>query len=221
MAAQSHVIFTPSSSPAYANDAGDPNPLYSNGTYYAFTTGTTLGNHIQALTSNNPASGWQPYTGGSGSSALPNPPSWETVNTQTSPGVFFYGGHWVMFYDASPSPHPLDSGFSCISVATASTLSPPVFTDTSSGPLYCGTPGVGVLDPSPFIDPATGLAYLVWKIQRRRWVRRGVSDLDRPTERRRDEHRRISHRAAHRRPATAAVGDHDGRPTDGLRLWLL
>src|ERR1700727_2190953 len=45
-----HVIISPSSTPAYSNDAGDPDPLYSNGTYYAFTTGTTLGNHIQALT---------------------------------------------------------------------------------------------------------------------------------------------------------------------------
>ena len=161
--ARSHVIITPSSTPAYANDAGDPDPLYSNGTYYAFTTGTALGNHIQALTSSNPASGWQPYTGGSGSSALPNPPSWETPDTQTSPGVFFYGGHWVMFYDASENPHPGDSGYSCISVATASTLSPPVFTDSSTGGLFCGTPGVGVLDPSPFVDPATGQAYLVWK----------------------------------------------------------
>ncbi len=162
-AAQSHVIFTPSPSPAYPGDAGDPDPLYSNGTYYAFTTGTPAGNFIQALTSNNPSSGWRPYTGGSGSSALPSPPSWEAVNTQTSPGVFFYGGHWVMFYDASLKGHPEDSGFSCISVATASTLSPPVFTDNSPGPLTCGTQGVGVLDPSPFVDPATGAAYLVWK----------------------------------------------------------
>ena len=162
--AQSHAIITPSPSPAYAGDAGDPDPLYSNGTYYAFTTGTPAGNFIQALTSSNPSSGWQPYTGtGSGASALPNPPSWETPNTQTSPGVFFHGGHWVMFYDASQSPHDEDSGYSCISVATASTLNPPVFTDSSSGPMYCGTPGVGVLDPSPFVDPATGTAYLVWK----------------------------------------------------------
>ena len=68
-----------------------------------------------------------------------------------------------MFYDASLNGHAEDSGFSCISVATASTLSPPVFTDNSPGPLTCGTTGVGVLDPSPFIDPATGAAYLVWK----------------------------------------------------------
>jgi hypothetical protein len=159
---QSHVTVTPSSTPAYAGDAGDPDPLYSNGKYYAFTTGTPAGNYIQALTSNNPSSDFVPYNGASGSSALPNPPSWETVNTQTSPGVFFYGGHWVMFYDAS-NGGPEDSGHSCISVATASTLNPPVFSDTSNGPMYCGAPGVGVLDPSPFIDPATGTAYLVWK----------------------------------------------------------
>ena len=160
--AQSHVTVTPSSTPAYAGDAGDPDPLYSSGKYYAFTTGTPAGNYIQALTSNNPSSGFVPYNGASGSSALPNPPSWETVDSQTSPGVFFYGGHWVMFYDASSSG-PEDSGHSCISVATASTLNPPVFSDTSTGPMYCGSPGVGVLDPSPFVDPATGTAYLVWK----------------------------------------------------------
>jgi hypothetical protein len=162
-AAQPHVSFTASPSPAYAGDAADPDLLYSGGTYYAFTTGTPLGNHIQALTSGSPASGWQPYTGGNGSSALPSPPAWETTNTQTSPGVFFYGGHWVMFYDASANGAPADSGHSCISVATATTLNPPVFTDNSAAGLYCGTPGVGVLDPSPFVDPATGTAYLLWK----------------------------------------------------------
>jgi hypothetical protein len=160
-----HVTFTPSPSPAYAADAADPNVLYSAGTYYAFSTGTPAGNFIQALTdtSGSPASGWHPYTGGSGSSALPSPPSWETPNTQTSPGVFNYGGHWVMFYDASVNPNPNDSGHSCISVATAATLSPPVFSDTSAGPLKCNDAAGGVLDPSPFVDPATGAAYLLWK----------------------------------------------------------
>ena len=164
--ATAHVVFTASPSPAYAGDAADPDLLYSGGTYYAFTTGTTVGNFIQALTdaTGSPSSGWEPFTGrGTGSSALPNPPPWETVNSQTSPGVFFYGGHWVMFYDASVSPNPEDSGHSCLTVATATTLSPPVFTDNSTGPLYCGTPGVGVLDPSPFVDPRTGAAYLLWK----------------------------------------------------------
>jgi len=167
-ASQGHVSVVASQTPAFAGDAPDPDIVYSDSTYYAFTTGTALGNHLQALvdTSGSPASGWRSYTGQSfGSSALPVTPTWETPNTQTSPGVFFYGGHWVMFYDASVNPHPIDSGSSCLSVATAATLTPssPVFTDSSGGPLYCNGPAGGVLDPSPFVDPATGTAYLLWK----------------------------------------------------------
>ncbi|MBF6556876.1 MAG: family 43 glycosylhydrolase, partial [Acidimicrobiales bacterium] len=160
-----HLSIVVSQTPAFAGDAPDPDVVYSNGTYYAFTTGTPLGNHLQALidTSGNPASGWRSYTGGNLSTALPTVPSWQTNDTQTSPGVFFYGGHWVMFYDASVSPNPIDNGHSCLSVATIPSLSPtPQFTDNSSGPLWCGFGG-GVLDPSPFVDPATGAAYLVWK----------------------------------------------------------
>jgi hypothetical protein len=150
-----HLAFAPSATPAYPGDAGDPDVVYSGGTYYAFTTGTPVGNHIQALVSASPASGYGSYTGHAyGSTALPNPPGWEQVNTQTSPGVFNYGGHWVMWYDA------FSGGHGCLSVATTAAL--PVFTDTSGGPLYCGAPGVGVLDPSPFVDP-NGTAYLLWK----------------------------------------------------------
>ena len=163
---QSHLSISPSQTPAFPGDAPDPDIVFSGSTYYAFTTGTALGNHLQALidTSGSPVSGWRSYTGLSyGSTALPNVPVWETPNTQTSPGVYFYDGHWVMFYDASTNPNPGDSGHSCLSVATAPTLTPgnPVFTDASSGPLYCRTGGV--LDPSPFVDPATGAAYLLWK----------------------------------------------------------
>ncbi len=45
-----------------------------------------------------------------------------------------------MFYDASMSPHPADSGFSCLSVATATTITSahPVFTDTSRGRFTVG-----------------------------------------------------------------------------------
>ena len=165
-AVHGHVTVSASPTPAFAGDAPDPDVIYSDGTYYAFTTGTALGNHLQALidTSGDPAGGWRSYTGlPYGSSALPATPAWETPDTQTSPGVFFDRGHWVMFYDASVDPYAGDSGHSCLSVATAVSLHPgaPVFTDTSRGPLYCA-PG-GVLDPSPFVDPATGAAYLLWK----------------------------------------------------------
>jgi hypothetical protein len=160
-----HVSVVASPTPAFAGDAPDPDIVHSGGTYYAFTTGTVLGNHLQALidTTGSPAGGWRSYTGlPYGSTALPTTPGWETPDTQTSPGVFSYGGQWVLFYDASVNPYAADSGHSCLSVATAASLTPaPVFTDSSAGPLYCA-PG-GVLDPSPFVDPATGAAYLLWK----------------------------------------------------------
>ena len=154
--------------PAYAGDAGDPDVLESGGVYYAFTTGTALGNHIQALvdTTGSPESGWHSYTGlPYGSTALPTTPAWEEPNTQTSPGVFDYGGHWVMFYDAAQAGHATGTGYDCLSVATAASITPtaPVFTDGSAGPLLCQTNLGGAIDPSPFIDPATGMPWLVWK----------------------------------------------------------
>ncbi|HMD45087.1 MAG TPA: hypothetical protein VKG43_02930, partial [Acidimicrobiales bacterium] len=111
--------------------------MFSNGAYFAFTTGTALGNHIQALVSTSANSGYHGYTGQPyGSTALANPPGWQTPNTQTSPGVFFWGGRWLMYYDAAQSPYGSDTGHDCISVATGGpTLSPssPQFTDITGG----------------------------------------------------------------------------------------
>jgi hypothetical protein len=161
------MIILPSSAPAFDADAPDPDVVRDGPNYYAFTTGTALGNHIQALvdTSGSPQSGWRSYTGQSvGSTALPAVPAWEQMNTQTSPGVFSWNGKWVMYYDASQSGHAADTGFNCLSVATATRLAlAPVFTDSSSRPLLCQTGLGGSIDPSPFVDPATGHAYLVWK----------------------------------------------------------
>ena len=171
-AAQVHAMakfsFTLPTTPAYAGDAGDPDVVESGGVYYAFTTGTPLGNHLQALvdTSGSPTSGWRSYTGQSfGSTALPTTPAWEAVNTQTSPGVFNFANRWVMFYDAAQAGHASDTGFDCLSVATTSALSPTnaAFTDASSGPLICQSSLGGAIDPSPFIDPTTGSPWLVWK----------------------------------------------------------
>jgi Glycosyl hydrolases family 43 len=170
-AARAHattVTVSPSNTPAYNGDAGDPDVVESAGVYYAFTTGTPLGNHIQALvdTSGSPTSGWRSYTGQTyGSTALPSTPAWEAANTQTSPGVFDFGGHWVMFYDAAQSGHASDTGFDCLSVATAASIIPTdaAFTDSSTGPLLCQASLGGAIDPSPFIDPANGSPWLVWK----------------------------------------------------------
>ena len=147
--------------PAFDSDAPDPDVVTSGSAYYAFTTGTALGNHIQVLidSSGSAGSGWHSTTGKDyGSSALPIVPSWEQANTQTSPGVFYWNGHWIMYYDAAQKGHGGDTGYDCLSIATATTLAPTnaVFTDTSSGPLVCDTSLGGAIDPSPFIDTKDG-----------------------------------------------------------------
>ncbi|MDA8380211.1 MAG: IPT/TIG domain-containing protein [Actinomycetota bacterium] len=159
------VSVTPSPSPAFAGDAPDPDIVFDGSDYFAFSTGTALGNHIQALVSSNLDSGYQSYSGHPyGSTALATPPAWETVNTQTSPGVFYWGGRWLMYYDAAQAPAAGDTGHDCISVAIGQATLPasdPQFTDTSTGGLICQP--TGSIDPSPFVDPATGNAYLLWK----------------------------------------------------------
>jgi hypothetical protein len=70
-----------------------------------------------------------------------------------------------MYYDASTDGYQTGTGHDCLSVATTSQLTPsnPVFVDNSSASLLCQAQLGGSIDPSPFIDPATGQAYLVWK----------------------------------------------------------
>ena len=156
------------SQPAFDGDAPDPDIVTDGSVYYAFTTGTALGNHIQVLvdTSGTTTTGWHSTSGEPyGSSALPVVPAWEQADTQTSPGVFYRDGRWIMYYDAAQRGHAGDTGYDCLSVATATSLSPTdaVFTDTSSQPLLC-QPGLGgAIDPSPFIDTHTGIGYLQWK----------------------------------------------------------
>ncbi len=57
--------------------------------------------------------------------------------------------------------------------------------------------------------------------QRRWWVRCAVSDLHCSIGRQWHGHRRTRQGAAYGRPAPTALGDHDGRPADGLGLRLL
>jgi beta-xylosidase len=153
--------------PALALDAPDPDVVLDNGTFYAFTTGTTWGNQIAIAktTNSDPALGWGTLSGQpSGSSAFAEngdaapPASWELNNTPNSPGVFQYDGQWIMFYDAEDR----STGYYCLSVATASTVTGP-YSDTSSGPLMCQPSLGGSIDPQPYIDPATGDPYLLWK----------------------------------------------------------
>jgi hypothetical protein len=160
-------VVSPSSAPALALDAPDPDIVLANGTFYAFTTGTTWGNQIAIAktTFSDPQLGWTTLSGQSsessafaenGDTAPPAP--WELNNTPNSPGVFQYDGQWIMFYDAEQR----SSGYYCISVATASTVTGP-YVDTSAGPLVCQPSSGGSIDPQPFVDPTTGDPYLLWK----------------------------------------------------------
>ncbi|MCU1458133.1 MAG: glycoside hydrolase, partial [Actinomycetia bacterium] len=169
------AVPSPSPSPAFAPswahtaldaDAPDPDVVRFGSTYYAYTTGTTWGNHVGVLTSTSPNGGWRTLTNGStGSSAFPSIPagasiqSWQVNNTQHAPGVFFWGGQYVMYYAAQTvSGH---GGHYCLSVATASSPAGP-FTDRSNGPWLCMDAQGGAIDPSPFVDPA-GHAWLYFK----------------------------------------------------------
>jgi hypothetical protein len=158
----------PSPVPAFGFDSPDPDLVRDGNTYYVFTTGTWWGNNLGALvdTSGSPQSGWGGYTPttAAGSSALPVAPAWEQPGTQWSPGVFYWGGRWVMYYSASLAGFGAGTGHSCLSMATASSLSPrPIFTDNSSGPMYCLPAFGGAIDAHPFVDPTTGAAWLLWK----------------------------------------------------------
>jgi putative cell wall-binding protein len=149
---------TPASSPAWNDDAPDPHVVRFGNRWYAYTTGTTWGNNLGVLVSDRPDGGWTTTTGKPyGSTALSGVPSWQRVGTQWAPGVFAYGGRYVMFYAAQARAHE----DWCLSVATAGTPAGP-FVDRSSGPLLCQRELGGAIDPQPFLD-ADGRAWLHWK----------------------------------------------------------
>jgi beta-xylosidase len=146
------------SAPAWNGDAPDPHITRFGSTWYAYTTGTTWGNHIGVLVSDRPDGGWRTTTGKSyGSSALPKPPSWQVTDTQWAPAVYRFAGRYVMFYAAQRA----STREFCISVATASSPAGP-FTDTSAGPTICQDHLGGVIDPHPFVD-ADGTPWLHFK----------------------------------------------------------
>jgi putative cell wall-binding protein len=144
--------------PAWGEEGPDPQIVRFGSTWYAYTTGTTWGNNIGVLTSTRPDTGWHTITGKPyGSTALAGVPSWQRPNAQWAPGVFFYGGHYVMFYAAQLKT----TGQFCITVATAAAPTGP-FVDRSTGPIICQGSLGGSIDPQPFID-ADGRPWLHWK----------------------------------------------------------
>jgi len=174
-AAPSIAVVSPPASPAFSPtsattaldlDAPDPDVVRFGSTYYAYTTGTTWGNHIGILRSSSPNSGFHTVNGQKyGSSAFPSIPHtqsvrpWQVNSTQHAPGVFARGGKYVMYYDAQTvSGH---GGHYCLSVASSSSPAGP-FTDNSNSPWLCIDGQGGAIDPSPFVDPR-GKAWLYFK----------------------------------------------------------
>jgi EmrB/QacA subfamily drug resistance transporter len=102
-----------------------------------------------------------------------------------APGVYLYHGQWVMFFQAARNQGGTSATrTTCIAEATAPAVSgvnAPVTqytfaTLTKNRPLVCQDPFAptalvdngdygGSLDAQPFVDPATGAPYLIWKSQ--------------------------------------------------------
>jgi hypothetical protein len=159
------ISVTPAPVPAFGFDAPDPDVVVAGDTYYAYTTGTSWGNHIGILRSSQPDTGWQTITGTQfGSSAFPSvshvgaPAPWQVPATQHAPGVFFRGGRWVMYYGAQNKA----TGRWCLAIATATSPAGPFVDRTGSTPWFCLDSFGGVTDPSPFVD-ANGRAWLHFK----------------------------------------------------------
>jgi len=175
-------------------DAPDPAIVHSGATYFAFSTGTALGNSIQVLESSTltgsyhawpqitcfqPSTGTTPCAARYGSSAFGTSgatglPAWTTPGAQTSPAPIFLHGRWLLYYDAVN----VATGRFCLAVAKISPtaqgadgamLEPTFVTPRgASQPLACDPPddyeqNVGLIDPSPFVDPSSGDAYLLYK----------------------------------------------------------
>ncbi|MFN2522266.1 MAG: glycoside hydrolase family 43 protein, partial [Mycobacteriales bacterium] len=159
----------------YSENFPDPDVLHVGTDYYAYGT-STGGAYLPVMRSTDlttwiarpaydpgPPLNSDPYF----NDALPYPASWGVdVNTGTrmtkqvwAPGVEHFGSTYVAFYSIRTRISPPRY---CISYATASSPQGP-FTDRTAGPLVCDDDPAGSIDPAPFVDPATGTAYLIWK----------------------------------------------------------
>ena len=186
------VTVTPSTTPAFippacgtgtpaynfagSGDAADPQVVASGGTYYAFTTGNALGNHIAALVSSSPNSGY---------GALHGQLLWALRPCRTPrPG-------------SSPTPKPLPASSTTPGTGSCSTTRPrratprtaastawpwpphrPSRRPTCSSATWptrpsCASPS----DPStrePFVDPVLGAGLPRLEAERRRLVGSGL-----------------------------------------------
>jgi hypothetical protein len=157
----------------YAQNFPDPDVLRVGSTYYAYGT-STGGAYLPVMRSTDlrtwvarsaydPPGNDDPFF----NDALPEPASWgadvSTGSRMTkqvwAPGVERFGDGYVAFYSIRTRVSPPRY---CISRAVSASPEGP-FVDRSSGPLVCDADPAGSIDPEPFVDPATGTPYLIWK----------------------------------------------------------
>jgi hypothetical protein len=162
--------------PYYANFP-DPDVLRVGETYYA--VGTSTGGAYLPVMSSTDLRTWvarEKYDPGAPlnsdpffNDALPYPARWggdfgsgRMTKEVWAPGIERFGNGYVVFYAIRMPPTREHPERFCISRATASSPKGP-FTDDSTGPLVCDADPKGSIDPAPFVDPETGIGYLVWK----------------------------------------------------------
>lgn len=183
---------SPSSAPpaVYFRNLPDPAVVFFQATYYAYGTQDEGGHdsNIQRISSPNFLS-WLPPEGGvqgehkrealpglmhPGSTEQPTP-TWAVPGATWAPEVIHLNNQWLMFYTVHhpcDSTHPCSGGATdtqCISIAISSTGPAGPFVDNSSQPFICQYSAGGSIDPSPFVDPATGRVYLFWKSTQTVW----------------------------------------------------
>ena len=141
----------PLGTPVYPADFPDPWVLLVHGTYWAYATGTA-GKNLQVMSSRD-LRHWSRPT-----DPLPVLPSWAVAGRTWAPGVLRRGSGFVMYYTVHDAP----LGQQCVSVARSASPAGP-FIDYTAGPLICQSSNGGSIDPNPYVDPASGRLYLLWK----------------------------------------------------------
>ncbi len=165
----------------YTGNFPDPDVLRVGDTYYAY--GTSTGGAYLPVMQSTDLVNWaprRPYDPGEIDPKF-NPAADEWLNDGLlqpaawggnfstgrmskqlwAPGVEKFGDKYVAFY-AVRLPTTVSPERYCLSVATADAPIGP-FYDTSTTWLHCDNDPKGSIDPEPFVDPATGTPYLLWK----------------------------------------------------------
>lgn len=162
----------------YSGDFPDPAILRVGGTYWAYGTGTGAV-HVPVLRSTDLRTWYSPLPGSTEPGpprvvdALPRPAAWGVPwgapdQMQVwAPAGFRVGDRYLIFYSLRVRAQPRRF---CVTVATSSSPAGP-FVDNSSRPLICDRDPAGSIDPSVYVDPRTGRAWLLWKSE---GDRRGV-----------------------------------------------